>query len=264
MPGVSYPCLAPNIRGYLDARVAGAEDVAVFTSAGETFCKRNTNCTIEESLKRCRQILETAHSDEVRVRGYVSCIFEDPYDGPTPTERVVRVTKELLDMGCYEVSLGDTTGVGTPGATFRLLSALLKEIPADKMAMHFHDTYGQALANILVGLQLGLNIVDSSVGGLGGCPYARGATGNVATEDVVYMLHGLGIDTGVDLGMLVEIGQYINAQLGRKPVSRVNIALWNKKITREEEELKKATADMAVAQLKQYEKSVGRAQPLTS
>ena len=206
-PGVSYPVLTPNLKGFEAARAAGATEVAVFGAASETFSKKNINCSIAESLERfSTRSQEAAQQQGIKVRGYVSCVLGCPYEGDVKPERVADVAQALFDMGCYEVSLGDTIGVGTPGKTKAMIEACARRVPLDRLAGHYHDTYGQALANIYASLELGVATFDSSVAGLGGCPYAKGASGNVATEDVVYMLHGLGIETGVDLDKLVGIG----------------------------------------------------------
>uniref|UniRef100_A0A1L8E0J2 hydroxymethylglutaryl-CoA lyase n=1 Tax=Nyssomyia neivai TaxID=330878 RepID=A0A1L8E0J2_9DIPT len=223
--GVSYPVLTPNIKGFEAALAAGATEVAVFGAASESFSQKNTNCSTAESIERFRVVLEAAKKANVRVRGYVSTVIGCPYEGAIEPQAVARVSKQLLDMGCYEISLGDTIGVGTPGTMSKMLQEVLKVIPADKLAVHCHDTYGQALANILTSLEYGISVVDSSISGLGGCPYARGASGNAATEDVVYMLHGLGIETGVDLEKLVNVGKFICEQLGRPSESKVNRAM---------------------------------------
>jgi len=194
--GVSYPALAPNARGYADAHAAGAEEVAVFTAASDGFSLKNTNCTVEEGLELLREVCVTANADGVRVRGYVSCVVGCPFDGAVAPEHVAHVSKQLLEMGCYEVSLGDTIGVGTARSIGAMLDAVLAEVPAEQVAIHCHNTYGQAIANILASLQRGVSVVDSSVAGLGGCPYAPGASGNVATEEVMYLLQGMGIETG--------------------------------------------------------------------
>jgi hydroxymethylglutaryl-CoA lyase len=224
-PGVSYPVLTPNLKGFEAARAAGATEVAVFGAASETFSKRNINCTIDESLERFRPVALEAGKHKIKVRGYVSCVLGCPYEGEVKPQRVADVAAALLDMGCYEVSLGDTIGVGTPGKTKAMIEACAKRVPVARLAGHYHDTYGQALANIYASLELGVATFDSSIAGLGGCPYAKGASGNVATEDVVYMLHGLGIETGVDLDKLVGIGQWICGLLDKQPSSKVNKAL---------------------------------------
>ncbi|WP_140908563.1 hydroxymethylglutaryl-CoA lyase [Cognatiluteimonas lumbrici] len=224
-PGVRYPVLVPNLQGYERARAAGAEDIAVFTAASEVFNQRNTNAGIDESLQRFAPVLERARADGVRVRGYVSTVLGCPYQGEVPLADVVRVARALHAMGCEEVSLGDTIGVGTPGKARDMLRAVAGEVPMERLAVHFHDTYGQALSNILACLEEGVAVVDSSVAGTGGCPYARGASGNVASEDVVYMLHGLGIETGIDLDRLVATGRWLAALLGRESGSKVGRAL---------------------------------------
>ncbi|KAL3898016.1 MAG: hypothetical protein SGCHY_003025 [Lobulomycetales sp.] len=223
LPGVSYPVLTPNLKGYEAARVVGAEEVAIFGAASESFSRRNINCTVNESLERFEGVCEQAKHDGVKVRGYISCVLGCPYEGDIEPSAVLRVAKRLLEMGCYEISLGDTIGVGTPGSMHRLIKKLHDEkIPMQKLAVHCHDTYGQALANILMAVQLGVRTVDSSIAGLGGCPYAKGASGNVATEDVVYMLKGMGFDLGkVDLEALVSAGAFISDFLERKTGSRV-------------------------------------------
>jgi len=225
-PGVHYPVLVPNEKGYERARAAGADEVAVFSAASEAFNRKNINCSIDESFERFRPVLARATDDDIRVRGYISCVLGCPYQGEVDIADVVRVAEALLQAGCDEISLGDTIGVGTPEKTGRMLDAVLASVPADQLAVHLHDTYGQALANILVALNKGLRIVDSSVAGLGGCPYARGATGNVATEDVVYMLEGMGMRTGVDLTRLSRVGNWIAGKLGR-PGSRAGTAIYN-------------------------------------
>ncbi|CAN6330440.1 unnamed protein product [Urochloa humidicola] len=225
VPGVRYPVLTPNLRGFEAAVAAGAKEIAVFASASESFSKSNINCTIEESLVRYRDVTAAAKKHGLLIRGYVSCVIGCPVEGAIDPSKVAYVAKELYNMGCSEISLGDTIGVGTPGSVAAMLEAVMSFVPVDKIAVHFHDTYGQALANILVSLQMGISIVDSSVSGLGGCPYAKGATGNVATEDVVYMLHGLGIQTSVDLNKLMEAGDYISKHLGRPVGSKTAAAL---------------------------------------
>ena len=224
-PGVSYPVLVPNEQGYERARAAGAEEVAVFTAASEAFNLKNTNAGIDESLQRFAPVLERAAADGVRVRGYVSTVLGCPYQGEVPLADVVRVAKALHAMGCYEVSLGDTIGTGTPGKARAMLRAVAAEVPMAALAVHFHDTWGQALANLLACLEEGVAVVDSAVSGAGGCPYARGASGNVASEDVVYMLHGMGIDTGVDLARLADTGRWLAAVLGRETGSKAGKAL---------------------------------------
>ena len=224
-PGIAYPVLVPNEQGYARARAAGAAEVAVFTAASEAFNLRNTNATIEQSLDRFRPVLERANADGVRVRGYVSTVLGCPYQGEVPLADVVRVAAELHAMGCYEVSLGDTIGIGTPVKARAMLHAVAAEVPMPVLAIHFHDTYGQALANVLACLEEGVAVVDSAVSGAGGCPYAKGASGNVASEDVVYMLHGLGIRTGIDLPALAEVGRWLAGLLGRDTGSKVGKAL---------------------------------------
>ena len=219
--GVTYAALAPNLRGFEDALAAGVREVAVFAAASEAFSQRNINCSISESLDRFLPIMEAARLHGVKVRGYVSCVLGCPYEGVVAPKQVAAVANELFAMGCYEVSLGDTIGTGTPGATRELFDAVAGQIPRGRLAGHFHDTYGQALANIYASLLEGIQVFDSSVAGLGGCPYAKGATGNVASEDVLYMLEGLGIETGIDLGKLIGAGQRISEVLGRANGSRV-------------------------------------------
>jgi hydroxymethylglutaryl-CoA lyase len=223
--GVSYPVLVPNVKGLEAAIAAGADEIAVFTSASESFSQANTNCAIEESLRRCREVATRALATGVMVRGYVSCVLSCPYEGAIQPEAVARVSSQLAGMGCYEISLGDTIGTGTPVKVQRMLAAVAKDLPIQRTAVHFHDTWGQALANILVALDCGVSVIDSSVAGLGGCPYAPGAAGNVATEDVVYMLDGMGIETGVDLQKLAAAGRAITKHLGRPPASKAAIAL---------------------------------------
>ncbi|HEV7491307.1 MAG TPA: hydroxymethylglutaryl-CoA lyase [Rhodanobacteraceae bacterium] len=220
-PGVSYPALVPNLQGYERARAVGVEEVAVFTAASEEFNRKNINASIDESIERFAPVLERARADGVKVRGYVSTVLGCPYQGDVPIADVVRVAKRMHALGCYEISLGDTIGIGTPSKARAMLRAVAAEIPMSALAVHFHDTRGQALANILACLEEGVAVVDSSVSGTGGCPYAKGATGNVATEDVVYMLEGMGIATGVDLGALVGTGLWLSGQLGRETSSRV-------------------------------------------
>lgn len=220
-PGGVYSALTPNLQGFEAALAAGADEVAVFAAASESFSRKNINCSIAESLTRFVPVLEAARQHGLRVRGYVSCVLGCPYEGEIAPEQVASVASELLAMGCYEVSLGDTIGVGTPGKTRTLIEAVGKQVAREQLAGHFHDTYGQALANIYASLLEGVAVFDSSVAGLGGCPYAQGASGNVASEDVVYMLDGLGIETGVQLDALIAAGNRISALLGRPSGSRV-------------------------------------------
>ena len=223
-PGVRYPVLVPNEQGYERARAAGADEIAVFTAASEAFNKANINATIDESLARFAPVLARAKADGIPVRGYVSTVLGCPYQGEVPVADVVRVARALHDMGCYEVSLGDTIGVGTPGKARAMLRAVAEAVPMPALAVHFHDTYGQALANILACLEEGVAVVDAAVSGTGGCPYAKGATGNVASEDVAYMLHGMGIATGIDLAALSDTGRWLAALLGRDTGSKVTRA----------------------------------------
>ena len=224
-PGVDYPVLAPNLKGFEAARAAGATEVAVFAAASEAFSKKNINCSIAESLERFRPVAEEANKHGIKVRGYVSCVLGCPYEGEIAPKRVADVAAALADMGCYEVSLGDTIGTGTPGKTKAMIEACADRVPVRKLAGHYHDTYGQALANIYASLEVGVATFDASIAGLGGCPYAAGASGNVATEDVVYMLNGLGVRTGVDLDKLVDIGAWICGVLGREPSSKAARAI---------------------------------------
>jgi hydroxymethylglutaryl-CoA lyase len=224
-PGVSYPVLTPNLKGFEAAKAAGATEVAVFGAASEAFSRKNINCSIAESLERFRPVVEAARKSNMRVRGYISCVVGCPYEGAIVPHKVAEVAGALYDMGCYEISLGDTIGVGTPGRTQAMIEACAKRVPAAKLAGHYHDTYGQALANIYASMELGVATFDASVAGLGGCPFAKGATGNVATEDVVYMLHGLGIDTGIDLDKLVDTGMWISGVLKRETNSRTARAI---------------------------------------
>lgn len=223
--GVAYPVLVPNLKGFEAAREAGAEEIAVFGAASETFSRKNINCSIAESLERFAPVVEAARASRMRVRGYISCVAGCPYEGEVKPHAVAAVAEKLYAMGCYEISLGDTIGVGTPRRIRSMIEAVAKKVQIGKLAGHYHDTYGQALANIYASLEAGVRTFDSSVAGLGGCPYAKGATGNVATEDVVYMLNGLGIETGVDLEKLFRAGQFICRALGREPASRVARAL---------------------------------------
>lgn len=228
-PGISYPVLVPNMKGFEDALQSGCGEVAVFAAASESFSRKNINCSIDESLDRFVPVTEAAEKNNVRVRGYISCVLGCPYEGDVSTQTVARVAARLFEMGCYEISLGDTIGVGTAGATQAMVDAVMERVPRENIAGHFHDTYGQALANVLAAMQRGVAVFDSSVAGLGGCPYARGATGNVATEDLLYLLNGLGISTGVDLDAVVDIAGFISEALGRPPVSRVARAMLAKR-----------------------------------
>jgi hydroxymethylglutaryl-CoA lyase len=223
--GVRYAALTPNLQGFERALAAGVSEVAIFGAASESFSQKNINCSISESLQRFEVVMTAAAQHKIPVRGYVSCVLGCPYEGSIEPDAVNTVTGALLNMGCYEVSLGDTIGTGNAGSMQRLLNSLLANYSADSLAVHCHDTYGQALSNILVALQLGISTIDSSIAGLGGCPYAKGASGNVATEDVVYMLDGLGIHTGLDLEALISAGNKISTALGRESGSRVSKAL---------------------------------------
>ncbi|GAB5378774.1 MAG: bifunctional 3-hydroxy-3-isohexenylglutaryl-CoA lyase/hydroxymethylglutaryl-CoA lyase [Aliiglaciecola sp.] len=223
--GVIYTALTPNLKGFEAALEAGVDEVAVFGAASEAFSQKNINCSIDESLQRFQPLVELANQKDIKVRGYLSCVLGCPYEGEIAPQKVADVAQKLLKMGCYEISLGDTIGVGTPVKTRMMLEHVLQVVPLDQVAVHFHDTYGQALANILVALQLGISTIDSAVAGLGGCPYAKGASGNVATEDVVYMLNGMGIESGVDLNALALAGRNIMQALGRESLSKVAAAL---------------------------------------
>ncbi len=223
--GVRYGVLTPNMQGFEAARAAGVDEVAIFAAATETFSNKNLNCSIDQSFERFHPVCEAARTAGIPVRGYISCVLGCPYEGEVAPDAVADVAQRLVDMGCREISLGDTIGTGTPAKARALIESVSRTVPIDHLAAHFHDTYGQALANILAVLQQGVSVIDSSVGGLGGCPYAAGATGNVASEDVLYMLNGLGIGTGVDLDALAGTGHYIYAELGRKSTSRVSLAL---------------------------------------
>jgi len=224
-PDTAYPVLVPNKQGMNAALEAGCAEVAVFTAASEAFCRKNTNCSIDESFGRFAPVMEAARHRGVRVRGYVSTVIACPYDGKVSPARVAEVSARLLEMGCYEVSLGDTIGVGTPAECVAMVNAVVERVPRDKLAAHFHDTYGQSLANILAVMERGIAVFDTAVAGLGGCPYAKGASGNVGTEDVVYMLDGLGIAHGVDLEKVAAAGREICTALGRAPASKVAQAL---------------------------------------
>jgi hydroxymethylglutaryl-CoA lyase len=223
--GVSYPVLVPNMKGFEAALAAGAREIAVFGAASEAFSQKNINCSIAESLDRFRPVVAAAQAANVQVRGYVSCVLGCPYQGAVQPAAVAAVAAALHDMGCHEVSLGDTIGVGTPGATRDMIEAVARHMPLARLAGHFHDTYGMAIANISAALEMGVAVFDSSVAGLGGCPYAAGASGNVATEDVAYLLNGLGIETGIDLAALAETGVWIARQLGRETGSKAARAL---------------------------------------
>jgi isopropylmalate/homocitrate/citramalate synthase len=226
---VNFPVLTPNLKGFENAIKAGAKEVAIFAAASESFSQKNINCSVEESIQRFTPILEQAKQLNLPVRGYISCVLGCPYEGNIASEKVAHIAEKLYQMGCYEISLGDTIGVGTPLKTQQLLSEIKHVVPIDKLAVHFHDTYGQALANILAALQMGISTVDASVAGLGGCPYAKGASGNVATEDVVYMLDGMKIQSGVNLSTLVDAGDYISSFLKRENGSKVARAILAKR-----------------------------------
>ena len=230
-PGVTYTALTPNLQGFDGAVQAGANEVAIFGAASESFSRKNINCSIAESLKRFEPIVSAASALEIPVRGYVSCVVGCPYEGSIAPEQAAAVAKTLFDMGCYEVSLGDTIGVGNPASIARMIEACARAVPITKLAGHYHDTYGMAIANIHTSLQLGMAVFDSSIAGLGGCPYAQGASGNVATEDVVYLLHGLGIETGIDLAKLAVIGNWISSALNRPNGAKAGRALCTKDVT---------------------------------
>lgn len=222
---VSYPVLVPNVFGLENALAVDVQEIAVFTTPSEQFSKKNTGSSVAESMQHIQEVVQIAKQKNLRIRAYLSCVLGCPYEGNIAPEKVADLADQLFKMGCDEISLGDTIGVGTPIATQRLIEMTAQYVPVSYLAVHFHDTYGQALANIYAALMLGIAVVDSSVAGIGGCPYAKGATGNVATEDVIYMLNGMGIETGVDLKKLVQVGQFISQQLGMKPQSRVNVAM---------------------------------------
>ncbi|XP_059483864.1 hydroxymethylglutaryl-CoA lyase, mitochondrial [Neocloeon triangulifer] len=226
VPDVSYPVLVPNLKGFEAAVSAGVEEIAIFGAASESFSKKNINCSISESIAHFGAVTQAAKEKGIKIRGYISCVVGCPYEGMVQPDVVAKLTRTLLDMGCYEVSLGDTIGVGTPGSIQAMLEAVLAaQVPVGNLAVHCHDTYGQALANIFAALLMGVSVVDSAVAGLGGCPYARGASGNVATEDLVYMLSGMGIETGVDLNLLLEAAEYICTKIHQPTNSRVGRAL---------------------------------------
>jgi hydroxymethylglutaryl-CoA lyase len=224
-PGVRYPVLVPNMKGFDAARAAGVDEIAIFGAASESFSRRNINCSIAESLERFAPVAEAARRQGMRVRGYISCVVDCPYEGAIVSEAVAEVAAKLAGMGCYEISLGDTIGTGTPARIQAMIERVAAVVPRERLAVHFHDTYGQGLVNILAALEAGVATVDSSVAGLGGCPYAKGASGNVASEDVLYLLNGLGIATSVDMARLAAAGRFISEALGRGPVSKVAQAL---------------------------------------
>ncbi len=226
--GVSYPMLVPNLKGLELALEAGVQEIALFAAATETFSQKNTNCSIAESIERFNEVIDAAQVHDLKIRGYISCVLGCPYEGEVSLDTVSMIAAKLLDRGCYEISLGDTIGVGTAGQAQTLIETVSRVVPVNQLAGHFHDTYGQALANIHAALQCGVAVFDSSIAGLGGCPYAKGATGNVATEDVVYMLDGMRIVTGIDMDKLLVAGQFISDFLGRAPVSRAATALLRK------------------------------------
>jgi|SRR5579872_5474330 len=222
---VAYPVLVPNMKGFENALASGVKEIAVFTTPSEAFCQHNTNTTIAESMQNILEITQAAKTNHIPVRGYLSCVLGCPYEGEIAAEAVSDMAEKLVALGCYEISLGDTIGVGTPGKADILLKKVLEKIPQEKIAVHFHDTYGQALANIYVALLNGISVIDSAVAGLGGCPYAPGASGNVASEDVLYMLNGLDIETGVDLEKIIAVGRFIANELGKPVHSKVSLAL---------------------------------------
>ena len=229
LPGVIYPVLTPNLKGFEAALAAGATHIGVFTAASESFNRKNINCSIDESLTRFEPVMTAARAHGIEVRGYVSCVLGCPYEGEVAPDIVAAVSARLIDVGCADIGLGDTIGTGTPGKTQAMIEAVARRVPIERLVGHYHDTYGQALANIYASLEMGMTLFDTSVGGLGGCPYAKGATGNVATEDVVYLLNGLGIETGIDLDALVDTAAWISEQLGRPPASRVARAVLAKR-----------------------------------
>ncbi|KAG9288644.1 hypothetical protein G9A89_006745 [Geosiphon pyriformis] len=228
LPHIRYSVLTPNLRGLENAITAGIKEVAIFGAASETFSQKNINCSIDESLERFRLVMDRATGENILVRGYISCVLGCPYEGPVAPEAVAHTAEKMYKMGCYEISLGDTIGVGTPGSMAKMIAAVRRVVPVDKLALHCHDTYGQALANIHCALELGVRVFDSSVSGLGGCPFAKGATGNVATEDLVYMLDGMEYETGINLKELVSVGNFISEKLGRKNASKAALALSSK------------------------------------
>ena len=224
-PGGTYSVLTPNLKGFERALEAGTTEVAVFGAASEAFSQKNINCSISESVERFRPVVAAAQKNRIRVRGYISCVLGCPYQGEVPVDMVVNLAAQMSEMGCSEISLGDTIGIGTPMQAKNMMESVAEKVPLSNLALHFHDTRGQALANIYACLELGVSVIDASVSGLGGCPYAKGAAGNVATEEVVYMLHGMGIETGIDLEKLIETGRFISDAFGRMPQSRVSSAL---------------------------------------
>ncbi len=229
---VSYPMLVPNMKGLEAAIDAGVEEIAIFAAATDSFSQKNINCSIDESIERFRLVVDRAIAQNMKVRGYISCVLGCPYEGEVSMAVVAGIAKTMMNQGCYEISLGDTIGVGTPGKAQAMVEQVSKVVPMDQLAVHFHDTYGQALANLHAVLQSGIAVIDSSVSGLGGCPYAKGASGNVATEDVIYMLHGMNIKTGVDMNKLLEAGAYISQFFDRQSASKAALALANRRATR--------------------------------
>ena len=225
---VSYPMLVPNIQGLELALQAGVKEIAIFAAASETFTQKNINCSIEQSIERYQQVVQIAQAEDIKIRGYISCVLGCPYEGSVSNDLVANIALRLEDMGCYEVSLGDTIGVGTPVSALAMVEAVAKKVEIEKLAAHFHDTYGQGLANIYAVLQAGIAVFDSSIAGLGGCPYAKGASGNVATEDLLYMMNGMNIETNVDMDRLLVAGDYINQFLGRSSTSRAAVAFSNR------------------------------------
>lgn len=224
-PEISYPVLVPNLQGFNAAFAAGVKEISIFTAASETFTEKNINCSIAKSIERFHPVVEAAKAHDIKIRGYISCALGCPYEGEISPHKVAEVAKTLFELGCYEISLGDTIGVGTPKKAVQMIDRVAQKIPVERIAAHFHDTYGQSLANLYAVLQLGVSVIDSSVAGIGGCPYARGASGNVASEDVLYLLNGLNIETGVSLEKLMEAGQFISSYLGRPSGSKVAQAL---------------------------------------
>jgi len=230
--GVSYPMLVPNMKGLEAALDAGVEEIAIFAAATDSFSQKNINCSIDESIERFRLVVERAIAQNIKVRGYISCVLGCPYEGEVSMAVVAGIAKTMLDQGCYEISLGDTIGVGTPGKAQAMIEQVSKVVPIHQLAAHFHDTYGQGLTNLYAVLQSGISVIDSSVSGLGGCPYAKGASGNVATEDVVYMLQGMNIKIGVDMNKLLDAGTYISQYIGREPASKAALALSKRRASR--------------------------------